>query len=83
MVSCSGEERMTPFAIHEDGKIRLRYWTTTLHHAADASEIDAWKKHCALTWPDDPAADDKAQALESILAAEREQEEWKKQNENV
>lgn len=74
---------MTPFAIHQDGKILIRYWATTIHSAADDAEVSAWKAHLSNQWEGDPMRDEKAQALESILAAEREQEEWKKQNENV
>lgn len=74
---------MTPFAIHDAGRIKFRYWTTSIHYAVDATEIDAWKAHLSNRWQGDPMRDEKAQALESILAAEREQEEWKKQNEKL
>lgn len=71
-----------PFAIFEGGKVKLRYWSTSIHYAADDAEIEAWRKHLSNTHRGDPMRAEKAAALESLNAAVREKEEWEK-HENV
>ena len=64
----------SPFAVHEDGRVFLRYWSGP-HYPAEDKEVESWIKF--LTGSD---SSDHQAALTSLVEAKQEAKEWREQN---
>jgi len=59
-----------PFAVHEDGRVFLRYWTGP-HFPAEPKEAQAW-----IRFLEDSDSSDHQAALASLKAAVEAQQKW-------